>query len=102
MRRGARWDGVFPGKLDPHGFSQLSPDEVRKLTAYMRQHRESDAPLDVVMGGRTPGDDPTRAPEIVAPCAEAGLTWWHEAVPDLLPQLEAVRTRIRQGPPRLP
>jgi hypothetical protein len=56
----------------------------------------------VVSGGLTPGDDPARATEIVAPYAEAGLTWWHEGIPDLRASIDVVRTRIRQGPPRLP
>jgi alkanesulfonate monooxygenase SsuD/methylene tetrahydromethanopterin reductase-like flavin-dependent oxidoreductase (luciferase family) len=102
MRRGARWDVVFPGKLDSHGFSQLTPDEVREIVAYVGAHREADAPFDLVMGGLTPGDDASRAAEIVAPYAEAGTTWWIEAVPDLLTPLEVIRARIRQGPPRLP
>jgi alkanesulfonate monooxygenase SsuD/methylene tetrahydromethanopterin reductase-like flavin-dependent oxidoreductase (luciferase family) len=102
MRRGARWDGVFPGKLDEHGFGWLTPDDVREIIAYVKEHRESDAPFDVVSGGLTPGDDPARATEIVAPYAEAGLTWWHEGIPDLRVSFDAVRTRIRQGPPRLP
>ena len=49
-----------------------------------------------------PGDDPARASEIVAPYAEAGLTWWNEGLPDFSASIDAVRTRIRQGPPRLP
>jgi hypothetical protein len=102
MRRGARWDGIVPGKLDEHGFARLTPDEVREIIAYVREHRETDAPFDVVMGGLTPGDDPSRAAEIVAPYAAAGLTWWHEGVPSLHTPLETARTRIRQGPPRLP
>ncbi len=102
MRRGARWDGVFPGKLAPDGFAQLTPDEIREIVAYIQSQRETDDPFDVVLSAMLPGEDPARAAEIVAPYAEAGVTWWHQPIPDLLTPLDVVRTRIRQGPPRLP
>jgi len=101
MRRGARWDGVFPGKLDERGYSWLTPDDVRAVIAYVREHRQTDDPFDVVCGGSTPPDDAARAAEIVAPYAEAGLTWWNEGLSDFRGPLELTRARIRQGPPRL-
>jgi alkanesulfonate monooxygenase SsuD/methylene tetrahydromethanopterin reductase-like flavin-dependent oxidoreductase (luciferase family) len=100
MRRAARWDGAFPGKLDRGTYGWLTPGDVREVVAYIRAHRETDAPFDVVMGGITP-DDPVQAAEMVAPFAEAGATWWNVGVPDLLTPLEATRARIRGGPPRL-
>jgi alkanesulfonate monooxygenase SsuD/methylene tetrahydromethanopterin reductase-like flavin-dependent oxidoreductase (luciferase family) len=99
MRRAARWDGAFPGKLDAKGYSWLTPDDVRDVVAYVKAHREGDAPFDVVAGGITP-DEPARAAEVVAPFAEAGVTWWNVGVPDLLSPLETMRARIRSGPPR--
>lgn len=102
MRRGARWDGVVPITLGPDGFRRLTTDEVREIVAYVREHRESDAPFEMVISGLTPGDDPAQASEIVASYVEAGATWWIEALPELLTPLEVVRARIRQGPPRLP
>jgi alkanesulfonate monooxygenase SsuD/methylene tetrahydromethanopterin reductase-like flavin-dependent oxidoreductase (luciferase family) len=102
MRRAARWDGVFPIKLTEGDPERLTPDEIREIVAYVQAHRETAEPFDVVMGGVTPADDRARAAEIVAPYAEAGLTWWHEVAPDLLTPLDEVRTRIRQGPPHLP
>jgi alkanesulfonate monooxygenase SsuD/methylene tetrahydromethanopterin reductase-like flavin-dependent oxidoreductase (luciferase family) len=101
MRRAARWDGAFPGKLVSGGYDWMSPDDVRDVAAYVTAHREGDAPFDIVAGGRTPADDPTQAAAIVAPYAEAGLTWWNEGVPDLLAPVEVMRARIRSGPPRL-
>jgi alkanesulfonate monooxygenase SsuD/methylene tetrahydromethanopterin reductase-like flavin-dependent oxidoreductase (luciferase family) len=100
LRRAARWDGVFPVKLEPDGFGILTPDEVRDLIAYVRSHRESDGPFDVVICGDTPADDPAGAAAIVAPYADAGLTWWQESLSDFRGPLELTRARIRQGPPR--
>jgi len=55
-----------------------------------------------VLAGETPGDDPARAAAIVAPYAEAGATWWLEALNGYRGPLALSRERIRQGPPRLP
>ena len=110
FRRAARWDGVFPDVPggDPH--RMLAPDDIREIIAYVRQHREGDASFDVTMAGVTPGDSPSRGAEIVRPLAEAGVTWWQEAIHLLRPDLsegdfpsgiEAMRWRIRQGPPRV-
>jgi hypothetical protein len=112
MRRAARWDGVIPGKLG----STLSPEEWRDILAYIKQHRTAttpfDAAFDAVHGGPTPGDDPARAKDIVAPYVDAGLTWWVETVDpwrfglkweDPLPPdvFQRMRERVLQGPPRL-
>ena len=52
----------------------------------------------------TPGDDPERAAAIVRPLAEAGVTWWIEAIwdsPRTRGGTEGIRARIKQGPPRV-
>jgi alkanesulfonate monooxygenase SsuD/methylene tetrahydromethanopterin reductase-like flavin-dependent oxidoreductase (luciferase family) len=109
FRRAARWDGVFPMKAvsefgkDP----AFAPDEIRPVVAYTRAHRASDAPFDVVVGGVT---DLSRegVAHHMADYAEAGATWWME---DISPwpygwdwqgpwPVEAMRARVRQGPPR--
>lgn len=101
LRRAAHWDGVFPGKLDERGPGQLTPEEIAEIVAYIRAHRDGDAPFDVVLGARLPGDDPDHAAAIVAPYADAGVTWWQVGVPDLRTPFDVARARIRQGPPRL-
>jgi hypothetical protein len=56
------------------------------------------------MEGETSGSDLERARSVVRPLAEAGLTWWLEAVygtPETQGGVEGMRARIRQGPPRL-
>lgn len=98
MRRAARWDGVFPGKLGPAGVDQLTPDELRAILAYIQAHRTSDDPFDAVIAGITPGDG--RGAAVVAPYAAAGLTWWLERLDDERGPIDAMRVRLRQGPPR--
>jgi len=56
------------------------------------------------MEGETPGDDREKAAATVRPLADAGVTWWLEAVwapPETQGGLEGMRTRIKQGPPRV-
>ncbi|MDE0989180.1 MAG: LLM class flavin-dependent oxidoreductase [Pseudomonadales bacterium] len=109
FRRAARWDGVFPilSGTDPVSY----PTQIREMMRFLLDHRESDDPFDVTVQGTTPGNDLMRAAEVVAEYAEAGVTWWQEAInehrPDLIDRasktswLDAVRWRIQQGPPRM-
>ena len=98
MRRAARWGGVHPGRLD----GPLTPEDVRALVAYIRQHRTDPGPFDVVVADATPGDQPAAAAARVRAYAEAGATWWLKeggtsgrAWPP-----ERIEARVRQGPPR--
>jgi hypothetical protein len=74
--------------------------DVHEMKAYIESRRNGGTPFDIVEEGKTPGDDPMRAAEIVRPWAEAGATWWNEAMWDE-PNINNVRARIRQGPPRI-
>ncbi len=104
FRRAARWDGVMPMKV---GDGMLSPDDIRSIAEYIRQHRTSSDPFEFVLAGVTPGDDPAKGNEIVTAYANAGLTWWLE---DVHPwrfgwdwegpwPVEQMREWICQGPP---
>jgi alkanesulfonate monooxygenase SsuD/methylene tetrahydromethanopterin reductase-like flavin-dependent oxidoreductase (luciferase family) len=101
MERVLRYDGLLPN------WGEVTPDDIRAMRAYIAERRSATTPFDVVFEGETPGDDPARAAEIVGRYADAGLTWWLESM--WSPRVEregwasmeeAVRTRIRQGPPR--
>ncbi|MGC9350095.1 MAG: LLM class flavin-dependent oxidoreductase [Anaerolineae bacterium] len=106
FRRMARWDGMFPLFADVESYE----DELRQLreaVAFVRSHRESSQPLDVVATGITPGDKPSRASEIVGWYEDAGATWWLEAIAPYRIGLgfdsewpaEVLRARVAQGPP---
>jgi probable F420-dependent oxidoreductase len=99
MRRAARWDGAFPASSENSGMAMLSPDEVRDIATYVAAHRQDDGPFDLVIGGETPGDDPSQAASVIAPYADAGVTWWQEMVHGFRGPLAAMRARIQQGPP---
>ncbi|OFW77848.1 MAG: hypothetical protein A2Z48_12725 [Actinobacteria bacterium RBG_19FT_COMBO_70_19] len=94
FRRAARYDGVVPIRVDERGMpAALGADELAELVAYVREHRTSDEPFDVVHGGSS-------EPDAMRASATAGATWyladagvegpdWEE------PTLELVR----EGPP---
>jgi len=93
IRRAARWDGALV---------QGTPDQIRERVAAITALRASARPLEVITEAETPGDDPERAAETVRPFAEAGVTWWMEAVwhtPYESGGVEGIRRRITQGPP---
>ena len=99
FRRAARYDGILPISGDIE--TPLMPAQVRDLIAYIKKHRTTDAPFEVIQSGDTTGDDREQDRAIVAPYAEAGATWWFESPLPWRTPLEKVRKRIRLGPPRL-
>lgn len=104
MERVARYDGLLPTAFDADGKArQATPDELREMAAYVAERRTLDTPFDIVVEGVTPGDDPAAARAVVDPWADAGATWWLEALwsaPQDAAGREAIFTRIGQGPPR--
>ena len=75
MRRAARYDGVVPVSGDLAGFLTLS--QMRELMAYIRRFRSPSDPFDVVRF--SPPHD-ARAAKLIAPLADAGVTWWIETI----------------------
>jgi alkanesulfonate monooxygenase SsuD/methylene tetrahydromethanopterin reductase-like flavin-dependent oxidoreductase (luciferase family) len=98
MRRVLRCDGVLP-QFPP---GQDTPDEFRKLRAWLTEHGAS-PDLDVIAEGETSADDPAAASAVVTPWADAGATWWLETrwqLPHHSPErMQDVRTRLQAGPP---
>ena len=116
MARALRYDGLLPYKLNPDRSSgACTPDDVRDMRAYAAQQRQSSAPFDIVLEGETPDHGDAAALAQIEALAEAGATWWLEAMwgevgaamqpnavgaPLNLEAQERIRQRIRQGPPR--
>lgn len=102
FRRAARWDGVMPTHTG-YGLGQtMPPDDLRAVVRYTLEHRSTGGPFEVALEGRTDGTTPDRGGRHVIPYAEAGLTWWIEALGWWRGTPEAALSRIRQGPPLLP
>ena len=102
MARALRYDGLLPNVRNADGEPRdPTPDDIREIAAYVAERRDQPTPFDIIMEGETPGDDPAKAAEIVRPFAEAGATWWNESRWGAMGDVELVRARIRQGPPRI-
>jgi len=102
MARALRYDGLLPNKLGADGKqTEITPTDIRAMAAYCAAHRDRAMPFDIVAEGRTPGADVERAAAIVRPFADAGATWWTEAMWEAPNGPDKVRARIRQGPPRV-
>jgi alkanesulfonate monooxygenase SsuD/methylene tetrahydromethanopterin reductase-like flavin-dependent oxidoreductase (luciferase family) len=106
MGRALRYDGLLPNLLGPDGHAIMrrpDPAELREMRQYAGAHRSEPSPFDIVMEGTTPGNDPEAAAATIRPFAEAGATWWIEAMwtaPEGTDPLAAALQRLRQGPPR--
>jgi hypothetical protein len=110
MRRVLRCDGIIPQKMGgaavpaspEEAWAMMSPDDIRAIRVWLDEHGAPPS-FDIVWEGDTPGDDPARANEIARTWADAGVTWWLEAVwnaPRTCAGLDGMRERITQGPPR--
>jgi len=105
MRRVLKYDGLLPNVLGKTGkHRKMKPDDVFEMKAYVEAHRTETAPFDIVVEGTTPGDSPKKAASIVRKWADAGATWWIEALwsaPRNAKGMKVFRKRIEQGPPRI-
>ncbi len=101
MQRVLRYDGLLPAKMNSDGaFAEITPADIQEMKSYIAERRTSATPFDIIMEGETPVGNSERAVEIVRPYADAGATWWMEARWSPETRYE-VRSRIRQGPPRV-
>jgi alkanesulfonate monooxygenase SsuD/methylene tetrahydromethanopterin reductase-like flavin-dependent oxidoreductase (luciferase family) len=108
FRRAARWDGVFPMKVEGGRIAPMTPEDVQGVACYVAEHREPSAdPFELVVAGETPGEDRQEGARTVAAYEEAGVTWWVESIDPwrfgwtgtgTWPS-EQMRHRVRQGPP---
>jgi hypothetical protein len=106
MGRVLRYDGLLPMVFDAGGKpAQAAPDDIGAMRVYVDANRPAEnagQPFDIVVEGVTPGDDPVAAAAQVQPWAQAGATWWIEAMweaNDHSDGADLVRRRVRQGPP---
>ncbi|MFQ5552459.1 MAG: LLM class flavin-dependent oxidoreductase [Thermoplasmata archaeon] len=98
LRRAARWDGAVFYKVTTDGtYHEMTADDIRAIRTAIDEHRTTPAPYDIVTGGPTPGKDPAAAQAKLEPLVEAGLTVWHEFLPN---DPAGMERRIAQGPPR--
>jgi alkanesulfonate monooxygenase SsuD/methylene tetrahydromethanopterin reductase-like flavin-dependent oxidoreductase (luciferase family) len=92
LRRAARYDGMFP-----IGEAMRSPSDVAELVAAVRELRGDVDGFDVVLHGRDARHE-DGTPADFAGLAEAGATWWLEALQPTDTLAQAYAT-ITAGPP---
>ena len=104
MRRVLRYDGLLPNVMSKTGrHVQATPDDIRDMKAFVEANRVETTPFDIIVEGDTPGSNQKKAAAVVRPWADAGATWWMEAMwnkPRSEIGLKTVHKRILQGPPR--
>ncbi len=98
LRRASRFDGVVPAPAD--WTKRITPQDVKEISAYVAKYRVDSRPFNVMIGGQTPPDR-EKGSEIVQPYVEAGTTWWSEDISGWRGSFEAMRDRIKQGPPKV-
>lgn len=101
MQRALHYDGLLPNIMGEDGkvrMSPATPAEIFTIKAFIEANRAETSPYDIVVEGKTPGKDRSQAADVTRPFAEAGATWWIEAM-WTTSSLEHVLERIKQGPP---
>ena len=106
LQRAVRWDGVIPIGRDLPLTAMLTSAQMHEIIRTVASLPGYTTPFEVVHSGITRGMDAAYDREVVAAYQQVGVTWWVEKIlPELLGSwtnwpLEAMRTRIRQGPPK--
>jgi alkanesulfonate monooxygenase SsuD/methylene tetrahydromethanopterin reductase-like flavin-dependent oxidoreductase (luciferase family) len=106
FRRAARWDGVFPLNRDDF-VKDVSPEQFGDILHYIRDHRQGNAPFDLVLKRNKLAADRDEDLSDVAAYENAGVTWWVEGISpwrfgwqgDGDWPLAAMHDRILMGPP---
>ena len=102
FRRAARWDGVFPVFEGVASGEMAGPAQLAEAVSYTREHRPDGRRPASTWRSRAPARARTARPMPPGPTdyEHAGLTWWVEALGWFRGPLEAMRERVRRGPPR--
>jgi hypothetical protein len=82
---------------------QPTPAELGEIAAGVAARRPDSTPFDIVVEGTTPADDRAKASAAAREWADAGATWFNEAMWMTGGQdaVEQFRRRIAAGPPRI-
>lgn len=95
LRRAAHWDGWIMGVIDEQCQVTKPPAQIAAQVTAIRQQRTSSEPFAVAIDGTSTAHDGALAREY----ADAGATWWFEAIFETRGPLEEQIARIKAGPP---
>jgi alkanesulfonate monooxygenase SsuD/methylene tetrahydromethanopterin reductase-like flavin-dependent oxidoreductase (luciferase family) len=101
MKRAYGLDGVLPFVAGSTEFQNaVTAEHISAIRAAATERKAVNEPFDIVIEGMTPiGDE--EALEKVRTFASAGATWWVESMWEHPGGLDAVRERIKAGPPKM-
>jgi alkanesulfonate monooxygenase SsuD/methylene tetrahydromethanopterin reductase-like flavin-dependent oxidoreductase (luciferase family) len=100
LARSARWDGIIAADMsDGAGDTPVSPETINEIQKWMRAHRDTAAPFDIIVEGESSGESNAPDRERIRALADAGATWWIESRWEENESAETLLQRIRQGPP---
>lgn len=97
LRRAACWDGAMPIFAAYGRDVPVPPEEFAAVVRFLSSQRGGLDGFDIALEGATPVRG---GAGVVEPYAEAGLTWWVEAMGWWRGGVAEARTRIAAGPPR--
>ena len=112
FKRAARWDGVFPVKMDIDELLKpsesmrnwlsmcLSPSELREIMEIISRYRGSLDGFDVVNSGSTLKDTLKAAKDKVKLYEDVGASWWIEWILDAPSLVDDYKELIERGPPK--
>jgi hypothetical protein len=99
MKRAIKYEGIIPTIKNKQGqFEDITPEHIIEIKEYIQENHSKKAPFDIIVEGKSPGDDPEVSMSIIKPFAEAGATWWIES-DWTTKKLELLFKRVKQGPP---
>lgn len=102
LARCARYDGIIVSDMSGTTVEGdlISPEVIASVKAWMSEHREDDAPFDIVIEGETTGTDQQQDIERLQPLIDAGATWFIESRWEDHESFDTLMQRVKLGPPR--
>jgi alkanesulfonate monooxygenase SsuD/methylene tetrahydromethanopterin reductase-like flavin-dependent oxidoreductase (luciferase family) len=97
--RALRWDGSCLYRAEPPDWTDMTPDDVRRLRELASSRPDGGRGFAVVIGGRRRQENLAAERRYIASLAEAGADWWNEWVPPQTP-VERVAELVGAGPLR--
>jgi len=82
----------------PYEKSMKRALKLIEINAYVQENRSKEVTLDIIVEGKTPGDNSEVTLSTVKPFAEAGATWWIES-DWITKDFEQLFKRVKLGPP---
>lgn len=98
FKRAAHYDGVSP--VHSRWPELVTPEDLDFVLDIVSSERKNLKNYDIIICGSTTGTDSQKDQDTLAPWKERGVTWWLEDINETRADLDVLRERIRNGPPK--